>query len=154
MFIILIVAICLLILADQLIKLWVAASIPLGATHELIPNVISLTNLRNSGAAWSILEGQQWFFTLVTIIAIGTLGYFFWRYRNDRDNRGYEIGLAFMLAGTFGNFIDRVHNGYVIDMFQLDFINFPIFNFADLCLTVGVIIILITIIRDDQAEKF
>ncbi len=57
-----------------------------------------------------------------------------------------------MIAGTLGNFYDRLVNGFVVDMFQLDFINFPIFNFADTCLTVGVIWIMIVLFLEDKAE--
>ncbi len=57
-----------------------------------------------------------------------------------------------MIAGTIGNFIDRLMNGFVVDMFQLDFISFPIFNFADSCLTVGVICLMLAMLFDDQSE--
>ena len=78
------------------------------------------------------------------------MGYLLWRLRTHRL---YEFGIVLMIAGTLGNFIDRLRIGYVVDMFQLDFINFPIFNFADSCLTVGVILILIAVLRDDSFDK-
>lgn len=138
--IILILTIC-----DQLLKSWVASSIVLGGSKQLIPGIIELTNLRNSGAAWSIFEGQQTFFTIITIIAIIVIGYFIWLYRK---NIPMLIGLSLIMAGTIGNFIDRLRQGYVVDMFETTFINFPIFNIADMCLTIGVIWLIICILKE------
>ena len=138
--IILILTIC-----DQLLKSWVASSIVLGGSKQLIPGIIELTNLRNSGAAWSIFEGQQTFFTIITIVAIIVIGYFIWQYRK---NILMLIGLSLIMAGTIGNFIDRLRQGYVVDMFETTFINFPIFNIADMCLTLGVIWLIICILKE------
>ena len=138
--IILILTIC-----DQLLKSWVASSIVLGGSKQLIPGIIELTNLRNSGAAWSIFEGQQTFFTIITIVAIIVIGYFIWQYRK---NIPMLIGLSLIMAGTIGNFIDRLRQGYVVDMFETTFINFPLFNIADMCLTIGVIWLIICILKE------
>ncbi len=146
------ILIVLLVVIDQLIKHAVVVNIALGGEHQLIPGFLSLTHLRNDGAAWSILQGQMWFFTVIAIVALGIMGYFFWQYRNQREHWVEELGLALMMAGTIGNFIDRLSQGYVVDMFQLDFINFPIFNFADSCLTVGVILIAIGVFLADRRE--
>ena len=132
-------------MCDQLLKSWVTSSIVLGGGKQLIPGIIELTNLRNSGAAWSIFEGQQTFFTIITIIAIIVIGYFIWQYRK---NVSMIIGLALIMAGTIGNFIDRLRQGYVVDMFETTFINFPIFNIADMCLTIGVIWLIICILKE------
>ena len=141
-----------LIISDQLIKHAVVANIALGGQQPVLNGVFSLTHLRNEGAAWSILQGQMWFFTVIAIVALGVMGFFFWRYRHSHDHWIEELGLALMMAGTVGNFIDRLTQGYVVDMFQLDFINFPIFNFADSCLTVGVILIMIGVFLTDRRE--
>lgn len=138
--IILILTIC-----DQLLKSWVASSLVLGGSKQLIPGIVELTNLRNSGAAWNIFEGQQTFFTIITIIAIIVIGYFIWEYRK---NIPMLIGLSLIMAGTIGNFIDRLRQGYVVDMFETTFINFPIFNIADMCLTIGVIWLIICILKE------
>ena len=140
-----IVIILILTFCDQLLKSWVASSIVLGGSKQLIPDIIELTNLRNSGAAWSIFEGQQTFFTIITIIAIIVIGYFIWQYRK---NIPMLIGLSLIMAGTIGNFIDRLRQGYVVDMFETTFINFPIFNIADMCLTIGVIWLIICILKE------
>lgn len=134
-----------LIVIDQLIKAWVVSTIALGSSHVLIPGVLALTNLRNDGAAWSMLAGKQTFFIIITILAVIIIGYFLYRYR---QNRAMLIGLSFIMAGAIGNFIDRLWQGYVVDMFETLFINFPIFNFADSCLTIGVVWLIICIIRE------
>lgn len=144
-------ALCvILIVCDQLIKWLVVSHIQLNTAISFIPGVLSFAHLHNYGAAWSILTGQQWFFSVITVIALALMGYFFWRLRKQKL---YSIGLVVMIAGTIGNFIDRIRLGYVVDMFQLDFINFPIFNFADSCLTIGVIILIIAVWKEDQTNE-
>lgn len=136
-----------LVAADQVVKHWVAAHVALNSSQPLLPNLLAITNLRNDGAAWSILEGQQWFFTVVTIIALLVIVYLFYRWRKQPQ---WLWPLTLILAGTIGNFIDRLQNGYVVDMFELLFINFPVFNVADVCLTVGVLWLLVIFIREED----
>ena len=131
---------------DQFVKYWVSANIALGTSHGFIPGLMNLTNLHNDGAAWSILEGQQWFFYLITLAAVVVLAYLM---RQRRTNRWKMIALSLIMAGALGNFIDRVHQHYVVDMFELLPINFPVFNVADSCLTVGVIALIIIILKED-----
>ena len=126
-----------------------SANIKLGTSQVILPNVLALTNVRNDGAAWSVLSGQQWFFTVITIVALGMMGYFFWKLRNDNL---YMSAISLLIAGTLGNFIDRIRLGYVVDMFETLFMNFPIFNVADMCLTFGVIIVIIALIKDEKDE--
>ncbi|QBE60765.1 signal peptidase II [Limosilactobacillus fermentum] len=130
----------------QFVKYWVSANIALGTSHGFIPGLMNLTNLHNDGAAWSILEGQQWFFYLITLAAVVVLAYLM---RQWRTNRWKMIALSLIMAGALGNFIDRVHQHYVVDMFELLPINFPVFNVADSCLTVGVIALIIIILKED-----
>ena len=130
-------------------RFWISANIKLGTSQVILPNVLALTNVRNDGAAWSVLSGQQWFFTVITIVALGMMGYFFWKLRNDNL---YMSAISLLIAGTLGNFIDRIRLGYVVDMFETLFMNFPIFNVADMCLTFGVIIVIIALIKDEKDE--
>lgn len=141
--------IIILIIADQGLKFWISTNIKLGTSQVILPNVLALTNVRNDGAAWSVLSGQQWFFTVITIVALGMMGYFFWKLRNDNL---YMSAISLLIAGTLGNFIDRIRLGYVVDMFETLFMNFPIFNVADMCLTFGVIIVIIALIKDEKDE--
>lgn len=135
------------VLLDQLVKYFVKTSIKLNTSQDLIPHVLSIAHIRNYGAAWSILIGQRWFFTIISIVALAIMLYYL---KEKWTNWGYGLGLALMIGGTVGNFIDRIHYGYVVDMFELNFINFPIFNVADCALTVGVIILLIVMFKDES----
>ena len=143
------VIIIILTICDQLLKHWIVSTIALGASRTVIPQTLALTNLRNDGAAWSMLEGRQGFFALITVIAIMVISYFIWRYRK---NGAMLVGLSLVMAGTLGNFIDRLSQGYVVDMFETLFINFPIFNIADVCLTVGVVWLIICILREKDED--
>lgn len=136
-----------LVAIDQLVKHWVTATIALGTSHVVVPGLLAITNLHNNGAAWSILQGQQWFFAIISVVAILIVVYLMVRWRHQVP---LMVGLALILAGTLGNFIDRLMNGYVVDMFELLFINFPVFNVADSCLTIGVLILIIAILREDD----
>lgn len=136
----------LLVLADQTIKWWAASNLQLGDTITLIPGWLDLTNVHNNGAAWSMLEGQHTFFIVIALVAIGVI---LWLMKRNWHQRAKMVALSLLLAGTLGNFIDRFAQGYVVDMFELTFNNFPIFNLADSCLTLGVLIYIVIILRED-----
>lgn len=140
-----------LVAIDQLIKFQTIARLSLGEQIQVIPNFFSITYVRNEGAAWSILEGKMWFFFIITIIAVAAGIYFLVKSRNKSKVLTFALSLA--IAGGIGNFIDRMRLGYVIDMFQTEFISFPVFNFADSCLVVGMIILCIYLWRNDEDFK-
>ncbi|WP_395521106.1 signal peptidase II [Enterococcus faecalis] len=141
----------LLVGLDQWSKYLTVQNISLGETKEFIPGFLSLTHLRNTGAAWSLLEGKMIFFYVITVIVSVVIIYLL--IKNYKKSIWYSVGLSFALAGAIGNFIDRVRLGYVVDMLQTDFMNFPIFNVADSTLVVGVICIFIYLILDEKAAK-
>ena len=142
------ISILLLIILDQAVKGYVVKEIPLGGMRRFIPKVVSLTYLKNSGAAFSMLENQQWFFAIITLIAMGAA--FVYLYRHIKGSLWLLLGLTLIISGGIGNFIDRVRQGFVVDMFHLDFMNFAIFNVADIYLTVGVGLLLIYILREES----
>ena len=141
----------LLVGLDQWSKYLTVQNISLGETKEFIPGFLSLTHLRNTGAAWSLLEGKMIFFYVITVIVSVVIIYLL--IKNYKKSIWYSVGLSFVLAGAIGNFIDRVRLGYVVDMLQTDFMNFPIFNVADSTLVVGVICIFIYLILDEKAAE-
>ena len=145
------ISILLLILLDQAVKGYVVKEIPLGGMRRFIPKVVSLTYLKNSGAAFSILENQQWFFTIITLIAMGAA--FVYLYRQIKGSLWLLLGLTLIISGGIGNFIDRLRQGFVVDMFHLDFMNFAIFNVADIYLTIGVGLLLIYLLREESHES-
>lgn len=136
---------------DQWLKNYIVAHLSVGQVQTVIPNILSFYYLRNDGAAWNIFSGQMWLFYLITIIAIGVVIYYLFnpKYKNVL----FDVGLALVLGGIIGNFIDRVRLRYVIDMFQLDFIHFNIFNIADSAITVGIILVFIYLLFFEDRKK-
>lgn len=139
------------VIADQGLKTYIVNNYAIGETHQVIPGILSFNYLQNNGAAWNILPGQMWLFYVISIIAIGVCGYFL--FNKKYKNPLFDTGLALVLGGIVGNFIDRLHLKYVVDMLQLDFVNFNIFNIADSAITVGVVLIFIYLLFFDDKEE-
>ena len=137
-----------LILLDQLSKQWIVNHIPLNTIRKCVPGIFSLTYLRNYGAAFSIFQNQQWFFTVITLAVVGAACYYF--IKNINGNFWFLFGLLLIISGGIGNFIDRLRLSYVVDMVHLDFMNFAIFNVADSYLTVGVVILFIALWKEEE----
>lgn len=140
-----------IVVCDQLLKSYIVTNFHIGQIKTIIPGILSFNYLQNNGAAWNILTGQMWLFYLISIVAIVICLYFLFskKYRKPL----LDIGIALVLGGIIGNFIDRLHLKYVVDMLQLDFVDFNIFNIADSAITVGVIIIFIYLIFFDKEDK-
>ena len=137
-----------LILFDQLVKAYVVQNIALGEVKSWIPNLVSLTYLQNRGAAFSILQDQQLLFAVITLVVV--VGAIWYLHKHLEDSFWMVLGLTLIIAGGLGNFIDRVSQGFVVDMFHLDFVNFAIFNVADSYLTVGVIVLLLAMLKEEM----
>ncbi|MBL0846480.1 MULTISPECIES: signal peptidase II [Mammaliicoccus] len=145
--------IVLLIVFDQLTKFMIVKSLEVGESVKVISNVIYITSHRNQGAAWGILQGKMWLFYIVTVVVLVILFMFF-------KNEGYgqpvmQLGLSLLIAGSIGNFIDRLFRGEVVDFIDTYIFgyNFPIFNVADAALTIGVIVLIIVILFEGKEEK-
>lgn len=141
----------LLIIIDQISKWLIVQNFDLYEGKVLIPGFFSLFYIQNKGAAWGIFEGKMIFFYIITVLVVGYLVYTFHKYPIKSKLVGYSFSL--ILAGAIGNFIDRLLNGFVVDMFRLDFINFPIFNVADVCLTIGVALMIIHVLFFEENEE-
>ncbi|WP_235613258.1 signal peptidase II [Paenibacillus sp. LC231] len=136
---------------DQLIKWSVATYMDLGQKIPLISGVIQLTSIRNRGAAFGILQNQRLFFIVVTaIVLIGIIVYLRKIYRKQKL---LAYALALIFGGALGNFVDRALHGEVVDMLEFTFINYPVFNMADVFITTGVIMIMIDTFRSSKADK-
>lgn len=125
----------------------------LGESIPVIDGFFWITSHRNSGAAWGILQGQMWFFYIITVLFIAFSVYYIQKYA--KENKLLGISLGIILGGAIGNFIDRLFRKEVVDFLDFDIFsyNFPIFNVADSALTVGVILVLIVTILDERKEK-
>lgn len=116
-----------------------------GYEVSVLNKVLSFYSTKNTGGAWSILSGHTWILILVSCLALAGIfvfDFFFFK----KQSKLYSIGLAFIIGGALGNLIDRVFLGYVRDFIRLDFMSFPIFNVADMCLVCGVILMCIYIL--------
>ena len=138
-----------LIALDQWVKFEIVKNIQLGEVKPFIPKILSLTYLRNTGAAFSILENQQWLFTVTTLLVLGVALYYLIK-RIQSDNFWLLVSLLLIISGGLGNFIDRLRLGYVVDMIHLDFVDFAIFNVADSYLSVGVALLIIALWKEEK----
>ncbi|AGU81505.1 putative signal peptidase II [Streptococcus anginosus] len=137
-----------LIALDQWVKFEIVKNIQLGEVKPFIPKIVSLTYLRNTGAAFSILENQQWLFAVITLVVIGAAIWYL--SKHIKGSVWLLSALCLIIAGGIGNFIDRMRQGFVVDMFQLDFINFAIFNVADSYLTIGVLVLIVMMLKEED----
>ena len=127
---------------DQVTKLLVVQCIPPYKTVEFLPGVLSLTYVRNDGAAFSLLRGMQWLFVLIFILFTLILLYEYFR-RPLPFTRWERVLIAAIYGGGLGNLIDRVRLGYVVDMLQTEFMNFPVFNVADCFICCGCLLLML-----------
>ena len=132
------IAALLVLIADQALKYYVTLNIPLGdGVITLIPGFMSLVNYHNTGAAFSMLSGggARWAFVVLAVSFTAAVIYLIVN-RKIRSN-ALRWTLTMVAAGAMGNAIDRAFYGYVVDMFRTDFMDFAIFNVADIFITVG-----------------
>lgn len=147
------VLIILLTIIDQVLKYLVKSNMQLNEEIPVIKNLFSLIYVLNEGAAFGILQGRTIFLILITFIAFFVFGYLAKDF-DFKNNKIYTISLIMVISGTFGNFIDRIFNkGLVVDYIATKFINFPVFNFADSLLTVGIILLFIQLVFLDKKKE-
>lgn len=127
------------VLLDQVSKYFVVENLKGQGSLELIKDWLYLTYVENSGAAWGLLSGKRGFFIIFTLLVFGGLIYILTS-KKYQLNKIYKLSLALILSGGLGNFIDRLRMGYVVDFIfsPLNGIyNFPVFNVADIFITIG-----------------
>lgn len=155
MIVISVVILVLLIAIDQITKLLVAGNVALGDTLFTLSvgdfKLASITHVRNDGAAWSILSGKTVLLIVIAVVAVAVAFYVI--IKGKIKSRFGVISLIAVISGGVGNLIDRIRLGEVIDFIRFDFIDFPIFNFADVCVVIGAICFCIWIIFGDVKKK-
>lgn len=143
-----------LIALDQWTKLLVLKHIPFGNTY--LPDYLSqfseyfrFVHWRNSGAAFGLFQDGNLIFTFLAILATVLIVTFFPSV--DKREWGIRLAMLFQLGGAVGNLIDRIRFGYVIDFISVG--NFPVFNVADACISIGVGILLLDVLITELREK-
>lgn len=146
------IAIVLLVLCDQLSKIWAVSQLGAGQDIILWENVFHLHYLENTGAAWGIFSGRQTLLIVLTsIIIIGMIIYLF-KIPKSSYQIGYQLALVLIISGAIGNLIDRIFLGYVRDFLYFKWINFPVFNVADMFVVIGVILLMFVILIFDKSS--
>ena len=134
-----------IVAADQVTKFLTVANIGLWEDIPFIPGLLQLTYVQNTGAAFSSFEGQQWLFAL--IFAVFTCLIFWEYFKKPMGFSTFERWcIAAIYGGGLGNMIDRVRMGYVVDMIETTFMDFPVFNVADCFITCGCILLMVHLV--------
>ncbi|MFH5880789.1 signal peptidase II [Liberiplasma polymorphum] len=143
-----------LIALDQLTKWIIVWTIPYNfnnpmqtPSYAVIPNFMYITHHHNDGAAWGMFSGQMVFLIAITLLALSLFAYLF-KDVDLKQRKFYSYAVILLIAGTLGNFIDRLFLGYVIDFIDVYIFtyNFPIFNVADSALTIGMILFAVDVL--------
>ena len=137
---------------DQIIKNILIVSFPFAHPIIIISNFFNITLVQNTGAAFSILSSNTLFLILIGVVAIALLYIFFIK---DKTLSNFESILYGALAGgILGNLFDRIVRGYVVDYLDFNIFgyNFPVFNLADICITVSIFLLIIDIFKGDKNE--
>ena len=144
----------LLVAADLLTKQFICpAVIGAGGRTPFIPGVIRFEYTENTGMAWGLFKNATLVLTVTTALACALIVYFIISKRKTMPAL-MRFALAAILAGAVGNLIDRIFLGYVRDFIAFDFISFPIFNFADSCVTVGAVLLGISLLLTKKGRSF
>ena len=140
-----------IVILDQVTKIMIVNEVAYAANNVVIPGFFSITHRVNTGAAWSVFEGQMTMFYIITVVALVIFGYYF-KDVDFKNKKMYSLGISILIGGTIGNFIDRIRVQGVIDF--LDFVifgyDFPVFNVADIALNVGIGLFIIAVMFYDN----
>ena len=139
-----------IVATDQVTKFLTVANIPLYQDVPFLPGVLNLTYVQNTGAAFSSFEGQQWLFALIFLVFTGLI--LFEYFKKPMGFTTFERWcIAAIYGGGLGNMIDRVRMGYVVDMIETSFMEFPVFNVADCFITCGCILLMVHLFLFNKA---
>lgn len=148
-----IASILILVIFDQWTKFLAVEHLMNTDGITIIPGVFKLLYLENRGSAFGMMQNQKSFFVIFTIIVLIVLALIYRRIPNNRRMFPLRLTCIFIYAGAIGNFIDRVKQSYVVDFFYFELIDFPVFNVADIYVTVSAFLLLILVMfyyKDDD----
>lgn len=141
------ILVIIVVILDQLSKVLTLKYLKPIRDIPIIKNIFHLTYVENRGAAFGILQNQKLFFVVFSFLILGAI----WFYaRNNKLNKVMKIGFSLVAGGAIGNLIDRIRLGFVVDYFNFNLINFPVFNIADSAVVIGTILIGIFILKHDR----
>ena len=140
-----------LVAVDQLLKVWALQTLAGGPSILVIPGLLQFTYVENRGAAFGIFQGRVGLLSLFTLAVIVVALILLIRGRLRHPLLMWSVGL--IIAGGVGNLIDRIRTGVVVDYLNCLFINFPVFNFADVCICVGVGLLVLSLLLDMRREQ-
>ena len=140
------ISVILLILLDQLTRIWAAVRLKDQPEISLIRGVFELQYLENRGSAFGMMQGARVFFIISTIVLFLLVCVIYIRIPKEKMYLPLRVIAVLFLAGAAGNFIDRVRQGFVVDFFYFSLINFPIFNVADIYVTTATIALIVFIL--------
>ena len=124
-----------------------------GAVQSFIPHFIRFEYRENTGMAWGLLPNARVYFIIVTLILAAFLVFLLVRYRKLLPKLS-KVALTVILSGAIGNLIDRIFLGYVRDFIAFDFIAFPVFNIADCCVTIGAVLLAVSLLLTKPGKDF
>jgi len=141
----------LIVAADQITKLLVLKHIPMAGTVPVWDGVFHLTHYHNEGMGFSLLEGYRWFFVILTIAVLALMVLTLKKKWITHPTGLWAV--ASIAGGAVGNLVDRIRLGYVVDMIEVEFIDFPVFNVADSFVVCGAILLVIYTFFFDKPKK-
>ena len=151
-----ILALIILVAIDQYTKV-LAISHLMDEPFVLFSDIFELRYLENRGSAFGMLQNKRIFLLLISVVVMAIGTFYFVKLPWNNKMMKLRVLIVFILAGGVGNMIDRIRLGYVIDFFYFKLINFPIFNVADIYVTVSIILLFILIIfffKEDELDDF
>ena len=146
-------SVLLLLGVDQYTKYLASAYLKGGHSIVLIENVFQLHYLENRGAAFGVLQGKKLWFVAITVFMLAAMLLVYFRAPKGRRFRWLRLDLVLLTAGAIGNLVDRLSLDYVIDFFYFELINFPVFNVADIYVTIGMALLAALILFYYQEEE-
>ncbi|MBR6599596.1 MAG: signal peptidase II [Oscillospiraceae bacterium] len=154
--IVMIIVTAILVCVDQMIKIWAVGELAAkGISKPFIKfadtEIINLTYTENTGAAFGIMSDKQWF--TIGVASVGLIAFTVYMLKCYNKSKFAMIVSAMVISGGIGNLIDRIRCGYVVDYLEVKIFDFAIFNFADVCVTVGVFLLVIYFLFFAESEN-
>ena len=151
-----VVSVCILVFLDQFTKQIVVQQLKGQSAYVLIRNVFQLEYLENRGAAFGLFQNQRIFFYISVLVISLVVIWFYGKVPMEKKYLPLRICAVLILSGAFGNCIDRIRLNYVVDFFYFKLINFPIFNVADIYVTVAAFLLIVLVLfyyKEEELER-